>query len=276
MWSSMNLASCGLRWTWHHVVCDELGIMWSVMNLASCGLWWTWHHVVCDELGIIWSVMNLASCGLWWTWHHVVCDELGIMWSVMNLASCGLWWTWDHVVCDELGIIWSVMNLASCSMCQSLRSREEKEDFSGISALLRKDDGEKFLISGVMIALNGHAGAEVEGFEGVQGWYGFGKRNVEGEMLLEFADSTLDFERKRKVGWSHIDSRTVVGYIFRRKSERKLIMDVKGIHQEPCCYSINCLFCVLGLKEGWRCKMKSVNRWVWKEAETADGSNIRL
>ena len=39
---------------------------------------------------------------------------------------------------------------------------------------------------------NGHVGAEVDGFEGVHGGYGFGRRNVDGEMLLEFADA-LDF-----------------------------------------------------------------------------------
>ena len=40
--------------------------------------------------------------------------------------------------------------------------------------------------------MNGHVGADVDGFEGVHGGYGFGKRNVDGEMLLEFADA-LDF-----------------------------------------------------------------------------------
>ena len=40
--------------------------------------------------------------------------------------------------------------------------------------------------------MNGHVGAEVDGFEGVHGGYGFGRRNVDGEILLEFADA-LDF-----------------------------------------------------------------------------------
>ena len=46
------------------------------------------------------------------------------------------------------------------------------------------DDGEKLLICE---DLNGHVGAGVEGFKGVHG--GFGKRNVEGEMILEFANA---------------------------------------------------------------------------------------
>ena len=39
------------------------------------------------------------------------------------------------------------------------------------------DDGGKLLICG---DLNGHVGAGVEGFEGVHGGFGFGKRNVKG------------------------------------------------------------------------------------------------
>ena len=35
---------------------------------------------------------------------------------------------------------------------------------------------------------NGHVGKEIEGFEGVHGGNGIGKRNVEGRMLHEFCD----------------------------------------------------------------------------------------
>ena len=36
---------------------------------------------------------------------------------------------------------------------------------------------------------NGHVGEAIDGFEGVHGGSGFGARNLEGEVLLEFADS---------------------------------------------------------------------------------------
>ena len=36
---------------------------------------------------------------------------------------------------------------------------------------------------------NGHVGQSIDGFEGVHGGSGFGARNLEGEVLLEFADS---------------------------------------------------------------------------------------
>ena len=43
---------------------------------------------------------------------------------------------------------------------------------------------EKVVICG---DFNGHVGKDADGFEGVHGGYSFGVRNVEGEMLLEFA-----------------------------------------------------------------------------------------
>ena len=46
------------------------------------------------------------------------------------------------------------------------------------------DDSEKLLICG---DFNGHVGIGVEGFKGVHD--GFGKRNMEGDMILEFADA---------------------------------------------------------------------------------------
>ena len=35
---------------------------------------------------------------------------------------------------------------------------------------------------------NGHIGRRIDGFEGVHGGCGIGKRNVEGKRLLEFCD----------------------------------------------------------------------------------------
>ena len=45
---------------------------------------------------------------------------------------------------------------------------------------------ERLIVCGDM---NGHVGEKADGFEGVHGGYGFGDRNVEGEMLLEFGEA---------------------------------------------------------------------------------------
>ena len=65
-------------------------------------------------------------------------------------------------------------------------SREVKEEFLAMlgEVVSGIDSSEKLLICG---GLNGHVGSEIDGFEGVHGGFGFGKRNVEG--VLETADA---------------------------------------------------------------------------------------
>ena len=82
----------------------------------------------------------------------------------------------------------SVLNLISVYAPQTGWSREVKEEFLAIvgEVVSGIDSGERLLICG---DLNGHVGSEIDGFEGVHGGFGFGKRNVEGEMILVTADA---------------------------------------------------------------------------------------
>ena len=125
----------------------------------------------------------------------------------------------------------TVLNLISAYAPQAGRPLPEKEEFFTLLGKIVSeiDDGEKLLIGG---DLNGHVGAGVEGFKGVHGGFGFGKRNVEGEMILEFADAwnfvvantwfkknegrLITYEIPRKC-------RTVIDYFLIRKSDKKLI-----------------------------------------------------
>ena len=80
------------------------------------------------------------------------------------------------------------MNLISAYAPQAGRAMPEKEEFFTLlwKIVSEIDDGEKLLIGG---DLNGHVGVGVKGFEGMHGGFGLGKRNVEGEIILEFADA---------------------------------------------------------------------------------------
>ena len=71
-----------------------------------------------------------------------------------------------------------MVNLVSVYASQTGRGKEEKDEFAIVlgKILYDFDVGEKLLISGDM---NGHVGAEVDDF---QVGYGFGRRNVDGEM----------------------------------------------------------------------------------------------
>ena len=98
--------------------------------------------------------------------------------------------------------------------------------------MLEIDDDEKFMI---FRDLNGHVGAGVESFDSVYAWCGFGKRNVEGEIILEFADASnfavantwfkngegrlIIYEIPEKCS-------NVIDYILIGKRERKLIREM--------------------------------------------------
>ena len=72
----------------------------------------------------------------------------------------------------------SVLNLISVYAPQLV-----KEEFLAMlgEVVSGIDSGERLLICG---DLNGHVGCEIDGFEGLYGGFGFGKRNVEGEMMM--------------------------------------------------------------------------------------------
>ena len=100
-------------------------------------------------------------------------------------------------------------------------------------------------------------GKDVEGFDGVHGGMGFGSRNVEGEMLLEFADvcnlAVANTWFKKDIGrlitYESGDSRTVVDYILIRKAERKWVRNVNVIPDEACLQQHKLLVCMLNLRE---------------------------
>ena len=90
--------------------------------------------------------------------------------------------------------------------------------------------------------LNGHIGEKADGFEGFHGGCGIGSRNSEGERILEFATAnnlvvTNSFFKKRE---SHLVtyrsglSATQIDYILMRKSDLKLVKNVKCISGEEC------------------------------------------
>ena len=80
----------------------------------------------------------------------------------------------------------SVLNLISVHAPQVGRPMDEKVEFYiSLGKVLKTiKDSEYLAVCG---DFNGHVGKDVEGFDGVHGGMGFRSRNVEGEMLLEFA-----------------------------------------------------------------------------------------
>ena len=92
----------------------------------------------------------------------------------------------ERVMVLRLAIGKSVLNVVSVYAPQVGRATKETEELYIHLGKVLKDAGEneKLIVCGDM---NGHVGAEADGFEGVHGGKGFGIRNAEEEMLLEFA-----------------------------------------------------------------------------------------
>ena len=171
-----------------------------------------------------------------------------------------------------------MLNLISVYAPQTGKSMVEKEEFLAMlgEVLSEIDSGERVLICG---DLNGHVGSEIDGFESVHGGFGFGKRNVEGKMILGTAGAlnlavlNTWFKKERRLfTYENGEGRTVVDYILSRKSERKMITDVKVVNVE-CIKQHRLRICVFDLKErvGLKCKVKPVKRCKvgkLKQAET--------
>ena len=77
---------------------------------------------------------------------------------------------------------------------------------------------------------NGHVGKCAEGFEGIHGGYGVGKRNVEGRMLLDFCDQKelriantwYKKKDKRKVTYSSGGNDTEIDFVLVGKEKESI------------------------------------------------------
>jgi hypothetical protein len=156
---------------------------------------------------------------------------------------------------------------------------EEKEEFliSLGEVLSAVDSGDRLVVCGDM---NGHVGERVDGFEGVHGGYGYGNRNVEGEMLLEFADA-MDLavtntwfkkEDGKLVTFESGGCKTVVDYMLVRKTEKKIVKNVTVIQGESSLQQHRLLVGMLEVEETEQRSRKKeafVSRCkVWKLKET--------
>ena len=87
---------------------------------------------------------------------------------------------------------------------------------------------------------NGHVGGEADGYEGVHGCHGFGRSNLEGELLLEFAEArdlvvaNTWFTKKEKqlVTYESGGNKSVIDYILVRKRDMRMLTDATVIPNE--------------------------------------------
>jgi hypothetical protein len=133
-------------------------------------------------------------------------------------------------------------------------------------------ENEMLMICGDM---NGHVGLEPDGFESVHGGYGYGVRNLEGEMFLEFAEAAelaimntwFKKDVEKRVTYESGGCRSQIDYVMVRGSERSMIDDVKVIAGEECIPQHRLVICVLNYTKGKfrRCRERFVSKCkIWR------------
>ncbi|XP_066958128.1 craniofacial development protein 2-like [Macrobrachium rosenbergii] len=133
----------------------------------------------------------------------------------------------------------TVWHIISAYAPQQGCSEEEKEEFRGklVGYIERVPRSELLVLSGDM---NAHVGESSDGFEGIHGGRGFGRRNKEGYRLLELAEAmnlvvlNTQYEKKRShlVTYKSGQNETQIDYVLVRKEDKKIIRDCKAIPNE--------------------------------------------
>ena len=86
-------------------------------------------------------------------------------------------------------------------------------------------------------SFNGHDENRIDRFEGIHGRNSFGKRNVEGEMLLEFcnekelcvANTWFKKNEERKITYSSRGNRSEIDFVLVGRNDRKYLKNVKAV-----------------------------------------------
>ena len=159
----------------------------------------------------------------------------------------------DRIMTVRVNVGKWVLNLVSVYAPQVGRPMDEKENFYMALGKTLHDlgnrNGEMAIVCG---DFNGHVGERIEGYDGVHGGKGFGKRNLEGEMLLEFAgahqlsimNTWFDKSDLQKISYDSGGNQTVVDYILVDQSEKSTVSDVTVIRNGHACFSTSCWFAI--------------------------------
>ena len=177
---------------------------------------------------------------LWWSGNEDKIGGVGILVRedlCMNVVEINRILDRVMVVVIIFGI--KVVRIVCAYAPQCGRSMSEKERF--YEEMARGCEVEN--ANEVLICLgdfNGHIGKEVDGFEGVHGGFGIGKRNLEGRLLLEFCvkkdlcvgNSWFKKKDSRKVTFNGGCSGTEIDFVLMKKRQRKFLMNVRVIGGE--------------------------------------------
>ncbi|KAK4305368.1 hypothetical protein Pmani_022730 [Petrolisthes manimaculis] len=169
-----------------------------------------------------------------------------------------------------------VINVLSAYAPQAGLSRESKERFRGdtISVISDLSETDTVVLAG---DLNGHVGACADGYDDVHGGFGYGRRNLEGEYILEscVALNMVVCNSKFKKRLSHLityssgGTSSQIDYFLVSRKDWKFVRDVKVIPGEECISQHKLLVCDMSIRrDPVRKKVYMPKRKVWLLKET--------
>ncbi|KAK4329584.1 hypothetical protein Pmani_000059 [Petrolisthes manimaculis] len=170
-----------------------------------------------------------------------------------------------------------VINVLSAYAPQAGLSRGSKERFWGdtISVISDLSETDTVVLAG---DLNGHVGACADGYDDVHGGFGYRRRNLEGEYILEscVALNMVVCNSKFKKRLSHLityssgGTSSQIDYFLVSRKDWKFVRDVKVIPGEECISQHKLLVCDMSIcRDPVRKKVYMPKRKVWllKESE---------
>ena len=187
----------------------------------------------------------------------------------------------DRILMLKLIIGKQIFTFVALYAPQAGRPAAEKDSFyyQLQSAIMGISDSEEVIFLGDW---NGHVGTAADGFELVHGGRGFGKRNPEGERVLDFAlandlvvGNTLFIKRESHlVTFSSGGNKTQVDYVLYRRNFRGNVTNVKVIPGEEVVQQHFLLVCDFNVRIPPQKKRKFVPRLrSWKLRDPAVISN---
>ena len=143
-----------------------------------------------------------------------------------------------------------IVNVICCYAPQSGLSVDEKDTFyERLFSVVASVPEEEMLVLGG--DFNGHVGEPSAGFEGVHGGNGYGVRNQDGLLILDFsvanklaiANTFFQKNNSRLITFSSGGNHMQIDYILIRRAQLKSIKDTKVISSEECITQHKLLVC---------------------------------
>ncbi|GJW50259.1 retrovirus-related pol polyprotein LINE-1, partial [Tanacetum coccineum] len=192
----------------------------------------------------------------------------------------------DRIMLVRLVIEEETINVISAYAPQvGLGEAEKKSFWDSLDDLVRECSTTQQLI--VAGDLNGHIGANADGFSSVHGGFGYGVRNEEGRSILEFAAAhdlvvVNSFFKKRDahlITFHSGDHDTQIDYMLVRKGDLRLCKDCKVFPGEVCFSQHRLLALDIHIKRRPRSTERAVKpRILWKNlyGEAAEDFRARV